>query len=140
VTGTLALLGALPCTSAVCEVHAVIGFAIVAGWFVLFAWGVVSFVRKREPNEWFWRLLAALQVLLALQLIAGIVLLSLGNRADSILHYAYGVVFPAIVLVIAHVLGRGMDDESDTWKVFAVASFFIFGLTLRALTTGLGLP
>jgi hypothetical protein len=50
------------------------------------------------------------------------------------------VVFPGIVLVVAHVLGRGMTNEEDTWKVFAVASFIIFGLTLRALTTGLGLP
>jgi len=32
-----------------------------------------------------------------------------------------------------------MDDEKDTWKVFAVAAFFLFGLTLRALTTGLGM-
>jgi hypothetical protein len=132
-------VAALPCTSSVCEIHAVIGYAVVGGWFLLFAWGVVAFVSRREPNEWFWRALAVLQVLLALQLVAGVVLLSLGHRADALLHYAYGVVFPAVVLVIAHVLGRGMEDESDTWKVFAVASFFIFGLTLRAVTTGLGM-
>jgi hypothetical protein len=49
-------------------------------------------------------------------------------------------VLPAIVLVGAHVIARGLEDEADSWKVFAVASFFLFGLTLRALTTGLGLP
>jgi hypothetical protein len=81
-----------------------------------------------------------LQVLLGLQLVAGLVLLGLGNRADGLLHYLYGVVFPVIVLVVAHALGRGLEDEEDTFKVFTVASFFIFGLTLRALTTGLGLP
>ena len=74
-----------------------------------------------------------------MQLVAGLVLLALGHR-QVILHYGYGIVFPAIVLVIAHVFARGLDVESDTWKVFAVASFFVFGLTLRALTTGLGLP
>ena len=79
-------------------------------------------------------------MLLLIQLIAGLVVLATGKRADSWLHYLYGVVFPAIVLVVAHVLGRGMANEEDTWKVFAVASFIIFGLTLRALTTGLGLP
>jgi hypothetical protein len=42
--------------------------------------------------------------------------------------------------VAAHVIARGLEDEVDAWKVFAVASFFVFGLTLRALTTGLGLP
>jgi len=89
----------------------------------------------------FWvTLLAFLQALLVIQLLVGIVVLTTGRRADSILHYLYGVVFPTVVLVIAHVLARGMDDESDTWRVFAIAAFFVFGLTLRALTTGLGLP
>jgi hypothetical protein len=134
------MLAALPCQASACKVHAVIGYAIVAGWAAMWIWGLVALIVRREPNPWFWRLLAALQALLGLQLIAGLIVLGLGHRADSILHYAYGVVFPAIVLVIGHVLARGMDDEADTWKVFAVAAFIVFGLTLRALTTGLGLP
>jgi len=134
------VVAALPCHTTVCEVHAAIGFAIVGGWAVLFSWGLGSFIVKREPNEWFWRLLAVLQVLLILQLLAGTILLALGHRADLLLHYFYGALFPAIVLVIAHVFARDMEVESDRWKVFAVASFFIFGLTLRALTTGLGMP
>jgi len=134
------MLSVLPCLTAACKVHLVIGAAIVGGWLALMLWGLVAFIIKREPNPWFWRLLALLQGLLILQLAAGLVLLALGRRADSWLHYLYGALFPAIVLVIAHVLGRGLEDEADSWKVFAIASFFIFGLTLRALTTGLGLP
>jgi hypothetical protein len=121
-------------------VHLGIGAAVVAGWFALMLWGAVSAVIKREPNPWFWRLLAALQVLLALQLLAGLILLALGKRLPGLLHLGYGIVFPVIVLVIAHVLARGLGDEEETWKVFAIAAFFLFGLTLRALTTGLGLP
>ena len=136
----MSLIAALPCGSTVCKVHAGIGFAIVAGWAAVWVWGIVAAIVRREPNPWFWRLLGLLQGLLGLQLVAGVILLSVGDRADSFLHYLYGVAFPAIVLVVAHVLGRGMDDESDTWKVFAVAGFIVFGLTLRALTTGLGLP
>ena len=34
---------------------------------------------------------------------------------------------------------RNLDDERDSWKVFGIAAFFVFGLTLRALYTGLGL-
>jgi hypothetical protein len=121
------------------EVHKVIGYAVVSAFGVMFPWGVVAFFLKREPNEWWWRLLAGLQVALVLQLAAGLALLALGH-SRGLLHYAYGAVFPAIVLVGAHVIARGLDDEEDAWKVFAVASFFLFGLTLRALTTGLGLP
>jgi hypothetical protein len=134
------MLAALPCKSSVCLAHLGIGSAVVAGWLVMFVFGLAAWILRREPNRLFWGLLAALQVLLGLQLISGLIVLGMGRRADSWLHYLYGVVFPAIVLVVAHVLGRGMANEEDTWKVFAVASFVIFGLTLRALTTGLGLP
>jgi hypothetical protein len=121
-------------------VHKYIGYAIVGGWGLFFLWGLAAFVIKREPNLWFWRLLAAQQVILVVQLGAGLALLALGYRLPSILHFLYGSVFPAVVLVIGHVVARGLEEESDAWKVFAVASFFLFGLTLRALTTGLGLP
>jgi hypothetical protein len=131
----------LPCQSVVCRIHAWIGFAIVALWAVLFLAGATMFLlRRRQAWGWFWGLLAALQVLLGLQFVAGLVVLLTGHLADSILHYAYGVVFPVIVLVVAHTVARGLDDPDDGWKVFAIASFFVFGLTLRALTTGLGLP
>jgi hypothetical protein len=121
-------------------VHKYIGYAIVGGWGVFFLWGLVSFLIKREPNQWFWRLLAVLQALLIVQLAAGLTLLGLGHRLPSALHFFYGSVFPGIVLVVAHVMARGLEDKADAWKVFAVAGFFLFGLTLRALTTGLGLP
>jgi hypothetical protein len=120
------------------EVHKYIGWVIVSAFGVMFLWGLVSFIVKREPNQWWWRLLAVLQVILILQLAAGLALLALGHER-GLLHYGYGALFPAIVLVGAHVIARGLDDEEDAWKVFAVASFFLFGLTLRALTTGLGL-
>jgi energy-converting hydrogenase Eha subunit A len=120
-------------------IHEYIGFVIVSAFGVMFLWGLVAFIVKREPNEWWWRLLAALQVTLIVQLVAGLTLLALGHERP-LLHYAYGAVFPAIILVGAHVIARGLDDEADAWKVFAVAGFFLFGLTLRALTTGLGLP
>jgi hypothetical protein len=102
-------------------------------------WGGVALLVKRDPTAWFWRLLAVLQGVLILQLGAGLVLLAVG-RSQEPLHILYGSLFPAIVLVAAHVLGRGMEDERDALMVFTTASFFLFGLTLRALTTGLGLP
>ena len=132
------MLAALPCTTTICEVHAVIGFVIVGGWFVVFAWGGLAWWPvRREPGGWFWRLLGVLQGILLLQLAVGLILW-LSNPIPTWLHPLYGALFPAIVLVIAHVLARGMDLEKDRYKVFATAAFFIFGLTLRALVTGLG--
>jgi uncharacterized membrane protein len=121
-------------------VHKFIGFVIVGGWGVLFLWGTVVWLLRRDPTAWFWRLLAALQVLLGIQLAAGIVLLSTGHHLPSLLHLGYGVIFPVVALVIGHTLARSLEDDFDAHKIFTVTAFVVFGLTLRALTTGLGLP
>ena len=120
-------------------VHKVIGFAIVGAFGIFMLWGFGAWVLKRDPGRWYWHLLAALQVTVGVQTLAGLILVAIyGIHAQPILHYAYGAVFPIIVLTIAHAMAR--DMERDQWKVFAVAGFICFGLTLRALTTGLGMP
>jgi hypothetical protein len=121
-------------------VHQLIGFAIVIGWGLLFLWGLAVWILRRDPTLWFWRLLAVLQVLVGVQLAAGLVLLATGRHLPSLLHLGYGAVFPAVVLVVAHVLARSLEDDFEAHKIFTVAAFVVFGLTLRALTTGLGLP
>jgi heme A synthase len=120
--------------------HRIVGFTIVGGFVALFLWGGVAFLVRRHPTRWFWRLLAVLQVALIVQLGAGLTLLALGYPLPGLLHLAYGAVFPAVVLAVAHVLGRSLEDPEEAWKVFTVGAFFIAGLTLRALATGLGLP
>jgi hypothetical protein len=116
--------------------HRVEGLLIVAGWAVLFLWGVVLFIRKRDAGRFYWALLAVLQVLLGLQLVAGIVLLALGDRRP-VLHYLYGAVFPAVVLGVCHVFTRGLE-KPPFHLFFTFGAFFIFGLTARALMTGFG--
>jgi hypothetical protein len=117
--------------------HRIEGFAIVIGWGVLFLWGVGLFILKRDAGRLYWGLLTVLQVLLGLQLLAGLVLFVTGGR-PSVLHYLYGAVFPAIVLVVCHVLTRGLE-KPPYHLFFTIGAFFVFGLTARALMTGLGL-
>jgi len=120
------------------EVHKYIGFVIVGAFGLLMLWGLGARLFRRGPGEWFWRLLAAIQVVLGIQVLAGITLLAVyGFSARPWLHYLYGSVFPITVLVVAHVVARGL--ERDHWVPFAWAAFFCFGLTLRALMTGLGI-
>ena len=119
------------------DFHRYEGFVIVAGWGLLFCWGVVLFLRKRDAGRLYWGLLAVLQVLLGLQLLAGLVLLALGDRRP-LLHYLYGAVFPAVVLVVCHVLTRGLE-RPPYHLFFTWGAFFVFGLTARALMTGLGI-
>ena len=52
------------------------------------------------------------------------------------LHYAYGGLFPAALLVGAHRIAR--NYEGLPGLIFGIASVLICGLTVRALMTGLG--
>ena len=117
-------------------VHEYIGIFIVAAFALLWIWGFGARLVKRGPGRWFCRLVAVIQVVVAVQVLAGIVLLLLGH-ARPLLHYAYGV-FPVLALVAAHAYAR-RPEEQRPWMPFAWAAFFSFGLTLRALMTGLGI-
>jgi hypothetical protein len=117
------------------EVHKFIGVFIAGLFTLLWIWGFVARFRKRDPGVWWWRLLAAIQVIVGLQVGVGLLLLAFGYRAPQLLHYAYGV-FPAVALVIAHVYAR--REKLYPWVPFAWAAFFSMGLALRAIMTGLG--
>jgi hypothetical protein len=117
--------------------HELEGFVIVAGWGLLFLFGVGLFITKRDANRLYWGLLTVLQVLLGAQLLVGLALLVGGGR-QPILHYLYGAVFPALVIVVCHVLTRGLE-KPPYHLFFTIGSFFVFGLTARALMTGLGI-
>ena len=117
--------------------HIIEGFVIVGGWALLFLFGIGLFIAKRDANRVYWGLLTVLQVLLGIQLLVGLVLLLSGGR-QPLLHYLYGAVFPALVIGVCHVLTRGLE-KPPYHMFFTIGSFFVFGLTARALMTGLGI-
>jgi hypothetical protein len=122
------------------EIHKYVGYGVAAGFAVLTLWAAASFVRNRAPGSLFWTLLGGLQVILGIQIVVGGILFALGYRPLSNgpmwLHYAYGGLFPAVVLIVAHRVAR--RAEGIPWLVFGVAALVNFGLTFRALQTGLG--
>jgi heme A synthase len=129
------------------EVHEVVGYAVVSLFAVGWIWGLIAWLAKRRPGQRFWIWLAATQVVVGAQAIVGAILYFAGHRASTLLHYAYGI-FPVLVLVAAHVIAREtttMKPSPRTGKKlqpstpFAWGAFVCFGLTLRALTTGLGI-
>ena len=116
--------------------HRVGGLAIVVGWGALCLWGIGLFLARRDAGRLYWGLVALLQVLLGLQLVAGLALLAVGNQRP-LLHYLYGAVFPAIVIGVCHLFTRGLE-KPPFHLFFTIGSFFVFGLTARALMTGFG--
>jgi hypothetical protein len=92
-------------------------------------------------------------VVTVLQAAFGVILLLMGRRVvtggalSNVLHYVYGLL-PLLLFVFAHIVARagnasiiGFDERRKIapWVPFAWAAFICFGLTSRALMTGLGL-
>ena len=122
------------------RIHLFIGWAVPTGFGVLALWSLWALVRNRPPGGGYWNLLGALQGILGLQVIAGAILFLLGGRPNSNgpvwLHYVYGGLFPAVLLVVAHRYAKRYADIP--FVVFGIAALVICGLTVRALMTGLG--
>jgi hypothetical protein len=115
-------------------VHLIMGWSIIVGFASLWLWGLGAWIVRRGTGRYFWWILAYLQAALLIQGLVGVILLVAGGQVP-VLHYVYGVVFPVLVLLTAHVLARDAFAHRP-WAPFALAAFFSFGLTLRALMTG----
>jgi heme A synthase len=120
----------------VIEVHKYVGFFVVGLFTIGWVWGLIAWIAKRDPGDRFWAWVTVVQVVAGLQALIGIVVFLMGNRAPTILHYAYGI-FPILALGIAHVVARRPDFRERPWVPFAWVAFICFGLTLRAVMTGL---
>lgn len=122
-------------------IHRFIGYAIPAGFLLLFLIAMYCLAAKKEPHPFFWGLLGAEQAIIVVQLLVGAVLFLSGARpasnGPSWLHYIYGAAFPGLVLFIAHV--RARKAPAAPWLIFGVASFICAFSTFRAIQTGLGL-
>lgn len=124
-------------------IHTYVGWAIPSAFLLLSLWSLVSFLRNRDPHAWFWSLLGFLQVVIGIQFVVGGVLFLMGRRAApgetlGFLHYFYGAFFPALVLWYTHRRAKTERWKEIPWAAFGIAAFICFGLTARALMTGLG--
>lgn len=119
----------------------VLGFLLIGSWAVVGGWALVLRFVKRDETPMFWRFVSFAQLLLAAQLLIGLVLLVIGGRpgpaddgATLAFHLAYGLLFPLITLVVGHKVAR--DGKYRAHSVFALVGLVIFGLTARAWMVG----
>jgi hypothetical protein len=118
------------------ELHRVIGFSLAGCWALLLVAGVSLALRRRDAGRLYWGLLGLLEVALGVQVLAGLAVLAAGGRAP-LLHYVYGAVVPALLLVEAHLLGPRLK-QLPNHLLFTIAAAVNLLLTARALATGLG--
>jgi hypothetical protein len=129
------------------EFHKYVGFVVNGVFLVGWVWGLggwLFFRRRGGAGSKYWIWLAVAQVVALAQAVIGTVLLILGYRPDTWLHLVYGY-GPLAVLAIAHNLAREGQkvtqgqDPIPAYLFFTAAAFICWGLTLRALMTGLGM-
>jgi hypothetical protein len=134
----------------VSALHRIVGFAVVAVFAAGWIWGLAAKLARRGPGEAYWTWLTVAQVTAGVQAVLGTILLLAGGRVQAdgalggLLHYVYGYL-PLLLFAVGHVVARsgnaaaiGWDRPVQPWTPFAWVSFVSFGLTLRALMTGLG--
>lgn len=124
-------------------IHRYVGFAVVGIFTVGWLWGLGAAIVRRRPGERFWIWVAVAQVVAGVQALIGIVLLLMGLRPSDWLHLVYGF-GPLVIFAIGHVMARELQKAEGEppiapWAIFAMAGFIAFGLSSRALMTGLGL-
>ena len=138
-------------------VHLAVGIVVLASNLVAGVWGGVAWLRS-VPTVGFWYALRTAQAAVVLQVAIGAILLLSGREADSGLHYLYGVL-PLLISLLAEGARAGaaerelvgLDFESlpkarqhriamaivrRETGIMAVSALVIFGLALRAATTG----
>ncbi len=124
-------------------IHRLVGFSIFGGLLVLMLSGAFLRLRKTaEAPKWFRAVQYYVENVLVLQTVLGLILfLVLGRRVAGgdlvFLHYFYGSLFPLIAIISGRIAGLRRDAYEYvgwTW-----GAFFAWGLTTRALMTGLGI-
>lgn len=125
----------------------VLGFAVIGAWATICGWSLALRFLHYEETPTFWKAVSVAQILLVLQLLAGLVLMALwllgsggppggGGWFNGTFHLLYGIVFPVVVLLYGHRVAR--EGRFDPHAVFAVVGLVIFGLTSRAWAVGAG--
>ena len=141
-------------------VHVILGVAVIVTNAVAGIWGAAAWLRRR-PSVGFWYALRIAQGAVVAQVLAGAVLLLLGNEAVDGLHYVYGVL-PLLVTLLAEAARvgaaerelAGLDFDSLPAErqrliamgivrretgIMAVSALVVLMLALRAAGTSAGL-
>jgi hypothetical protein len=120
-------------TDRVVEIHTLIARAIVLYYTLVGLWGVVLAVRKADFSSAYRGALIIGVVLGVVQAIVGLVLLLTGHQPASDLHFLYGA---SIIVTVPLVASYIADKKFSRVLAYGLASLFMAGLALRAITTG----
>ena len=116
-------------------VHQRLAFAGILITLIVGLWGLFTFLRKGSASSGYRSTLVMTEILFIAQALIGILLfLAGGKRPHDGLHLLYGV-----LLLIALPIGASYTSGREPRReplVYGLVALFMFGLTIRAITTG----
>lgn len=119
-------------SDAVLEMHAVLAQTVTFYFFIIGVWGLVEFARGGELGGNIGGAFVIGQVVVSVQVALGLVLLALGDRADSI-HYLYGI--SAIISMPFAWSYLRSQHPRKALLIYALVALFVFGLAIRGQVT-----
>ncbi len=115
-------------------IHGRLALTDVLFAFALGAWATFDFVRGRGISPSYWGALVIGEILMLLQGLLGVLLVIGGQLPADLLHFLYGVLV-TLSWPGAYIYTNARNGRSEA-GIYALVSFFVFGLALRAITTG----
>ena len=113
--------------------HQLIAQALILYYAVVGVWGVVLAIRKQAMDSAYRGALTVGVVMAVVQAAVGLGLLLSGRQPGSDLHFLYGV---TVILTLPLVASYVADKKFSRVLAYGLASLFMAGLAVRALTTG----
>jgi heme A synthase len=117
----------------IASLHELLARMLVLYFAVVGIWGLILAIRRQPFTSGFQGALVISLVLGVVQALLGVVLLITGTRPRDDLHYLYGLsIIVALPLVQQLISNRAWSRP----LVYGLASLFMVGLAIRAITTG----
>lgn len=118
------------------EIHRILSNTIWLFFLILGVWGLFRAIRSNNVNGSYLGALVVGEGLYILQAILGIILILGDAQPGRTIHYLYGA-FAIVALPGLFAFLRGDDSNRAQWS-YALATLFLFGISLRAIGTGTG--
>ena len=97
-------------------------------------WAAWSYFRGQGVNSNYWGALVIGEIVMIGQGVLGVILLVSGRTPGDIIHFLYGVLV-ALAWPGVYVYTHARAGRSEA-ALYAIVSFFLFGLAVRAIMTG----
>ena len=116
--------------------HSRLAITVILYALAMGAWAAANFFRGKGISSNYWGALVIGEIVMLAQGILGLIMVVMGLLPHDLLHFLYGVLvalsWPGVYIYTNARQGRAEAG------IYAIVSFFIFGLAIRALMTGAG--